>query len=343
MKQLVGFSQETKAELIQMAQDPQPCCRKAELAGLLRGAGSLEWAGGRLRLAFTADNPAVARHAFRLLKEVFAGPVELSVAHQRRLGRSRIYRVQAWEPGGAGEAGLSRPWRARLLELGLTAPEFLPLEHIRPAVLHKHCCKVAFLRGAFLARGSVAEPQRAYHLEFTALSRGHAEDIQRTLQALRIPAKLASRARHWVVYLKSGERIGELLALLGARNTLLGWEELRLRREVRSDINRTMNCDTANVDKSVAAAMEQVQAIQALAAYPGLQALPDRARQVAEARLAHPEASLQELARVLDPPATKSTVYHHLRRLQDLAARRETLRLPEPEWQAGCPGQHPTG
>lgn len=283
---------------------------RAELHGLVRAAGSLllrppaGGAGGpRPGLEIRCARAVVARRAHRLIREV-AGVRPLLLVRR--------------DPGAAGGRFVCRVGdaAAMLRQLGLTDRAGRPRPRV-PAGLRSARLAPALLRGFFLGAGSVDDPVRDHHLELDADGDAPAlaEDLLGALAALGLRGRAAPRRARLVVYLKDGEAIGELLGAMGAGRALLSYEEQRIRRQVRGEVNRLVNAETANLHKSAETGVQQALALAALRAAGRLEGLPAGLRDLALARIDHPEASLRELGQLLRPPLTKSGVQHRLRAL----------------------------
>ena len=206
----------------------------------------------------------------------------------------------------------------------LTLPVEFEREHLIPdlkGMLERQCCRRAFLRGAFLCLGSMSDPGKSYHLEFVCEHEPWAEQIRQTIAGFQIEAKIIRRKKYYVVYLKEGAGIVDLLNVIGAHRALMQMESLRVEKEVRNSINRQVNCEAANISKTVNAASKQIEDIEYLKRHYGLLNLPDGLRQMAEVRLEHPDSSLSELGKYLNPPVGKSGVNHRLRKLGELTER----------------------
>lgn len=188
-----------------------------------------------------------------------------------------------------------------------------------PLLLKQSCCKRAFLRGAFLCIGSMSDPNKGYHLEFVCETQEQAKMLQELIAHFELEAKIICRKNHYVVYMKEGSAIVDLLNVIGARLSLMDLENLRVEKEVRNSVNRKVNCEAANITKTVNAASKQMEDILFLKKHYGMSKLPDHLREMAEVRLEHPESSLQELGGYLNPPVGKSGVNHRLRKLSELA------------------------
>lgn len=300
------FSLRVKKELAQLA-PAASCCERAELLGLVRAAGVLEAAQTGLRLLVTTESPAVARRLFLLLKQHSHLKAEIT-GRRRRIQRHTLYSIIAPAQPGLKEF---------VTDLGLLPDADQPAAASLP---RRDCCRRAYLRGFFLGAGSISNPERAYHLELVTGSRAHAGHLIRLLRTLGLRARRVERKGYHVVYLKESEEIATFLTQLGAVKSRLELENIRLVKGMRNQVNRWVNCETANLSKAVEAACRQVENIRYLVDRVGLENLPERLREVARLRLEYPEATLRELGAQLRPPLGKSGVNHRLRRLEEMAA-----------------------
>jgi DNA-binding protein WhiA len=205
-----------------------------------------------------------------------------------------------------------------LRELGILGEQGLTLG-IEPTLVKRECCAVAYLRGAFLGGGFVADPHGDFHFELTAESEQLAEDLVKLMSRFEIDARVAQRRGTYAVYLKGAEPIITFLALVGAHRALLRTEDVRIVKSVRNDVNRLVNAEIANQAKTVEAALSQIEAIELLEATRGLENLPPALQELAMLRVENPEVSLRELGELADPPLSKSAVYHRVRRIEELA------------------------
>ncbi|MEW6447690.1 MAG: DNA-binding protein WhiA [Bacillota bacterium] len=304
-----SFSAATKAELARVKEE-KSCCLLGELAGLAKAAGRITNENNTVRLEIRTENPAVARKAFQLVRAVFQKQATLLVRQQRRLRRRKLYRICI--PGELAPV---------TLKLGLADRFGRPISGIRRSFLRRECCRRAYLRGLFLGSGWVSGAAPAYHLEFATQSERSAEDLLTLLGQLGLKARMTSRKNGFVVYLKKSGAIGDCLKLMGASGPLLELENTRVYREVKNRINRLVNCETANLNKTVEAALQRKGEIGFISAQVGLENLPEGLRELARLRLAHPEATLKELGEMARPPLSKSCVNHRLRRLSNIAQR----------------------
>ncbi|MBR4169322.1 MAG: DNA-binding protein WhiA [Lachnospiraceae bacterium] len=189
-----------------------------------------------------------------------------------------------------------------------------------PSLLQKSCCRRAYLRGAFLAVGSVSDPEKSYHLEMVCQSEERADEIRELLATFEIAAKQVVRKGHYVVYLKEGSQIVDTLNVIGAHVALMDFENSRILKDMRNSVNRRVNCETANIGKTVSAAVRQAGDIELVMQSELYEELPDSLKAIAQARLMNPNVSLKELGELLDPPIGKSGVNHRLRKLSEIAA-----------------------
>ncbi len=188
-------------------------------------------------------------------------------------------------------------------------------------LLKNACCKRAYLRGAFLTIGSISDPKKGYHLEFDCFDQEEAKQIQEILSDFGIEAKIVARKKYYVVYIKEGASIVELLNVIEAHVSLMELENMRIIKEMRNSINRRVNCETANISKTVTASSKQIDDILYLQEKVGFSFLPDQLRKTAEIRLDYPDASLRELGEYFTPPVGKSGINHRLRKLSELASK----------------------
>lgn len=198
-----------------------------------------------------------------------------------------------------------------------TDPTALAL-HINFAVLEENCCRTAFFRGAFLSGGSVTDPKKGYHLELVTAHRGVSREVPVLLGEMGFQSKDAMRKGNSITYFKQSEHIEDFLTAIGAPLAAMEVMNAKLEKSLRGGVNRRVNCDAANLDKAVEAAQIQLEAIRRLKDSGALDVLPDKLKEAAQLRLAHPEDTLSQLAEQCDPPITKSALNHRLRKLVEL-------------------------
>ncbi|MDD7412650.1 MAG: DNA-binding protein WhiA [bacterium] len=307
----MAYTADVKSELMQ-SPVLKDCCAGAELTALLLLSGSISLCGlGRYRLTFGSENAAVVRYCFTQLKRAFALAPEIRAVRSNQRGEHIRYQLQL---EGEEAAGL-------LDRLGLLDPKQLLGIRMRPgrAILSRECCRKAYLRGAFLACGWISQPEKAYHFEFAAPDEEQAKTLQELIARWDVQARISARKSQQIVYVKKSEDVETLLGVLGASSALLTFENVRIMKGLRNDLNRQMICDDFNTDKTVRAAAQQLDDIAVIEKYLGLGKLPASLRQAAEARIASPDATLSQLGELMDPPAAKSAVNKRIRRLGELA------------------------
>ena len=307
----MAYTADVKSELMQ-SPVLKDCCAGTELTALLLLSGSISLCGlGRYRLTFGSENAAVVRYCFTQLKRAFALAPEIRAVRSNQRGEHIRYQLQL---EGEEAAGL-------LDRLGLLDPKQLLGIRMRPgrAILSRECCRKAYLRGAFLACGWISQPEKAYHFEFAAPDEEQAKTLQELIARWDVRARISARKSQQIVYVKKSEDVETLLGVLGASSALLTFENVRIMKGLRNDLNRQMICDDFNTDKTVRAAAQQLDDIAVVEKYLGLGKLPASLRQAAEARIASPDATLSQLGELMDPPAAKSAVNKRIRRLGELA------------------------
>ncbi|MCC6097421.1 MULTISPECIES: DNA-binding protein WhiA [Limosilactobacillus] len=282
---------------------------KAELMALIRMNGSLGIANRNMILNVQTESPAIARRIYSLLKQFYQVESEIVVRRKMKLKKNNQYVVR-----------LRYHAQEILSDLGILEG-FQIKEKVPMALLKDDLMIRSYLRGAFLAGGSVNNPETSrYHLEIYSLYEEHNEMIAQMINRYRLNARTTARRSGYIVYLKEAEKIAEFLQLIGATNGMLKFENIRIVRDMRNSVNRLVNCENANMDKVANASNRQIENIRLIDSMVGLDSLPEKLRAIAETRLAHQEVSLKELG-VLVPggPISKSGVNHRLRKLNAYA------------------------
>lgn len=306
----MSYSSETKEELCRLEPD-SICCLLAELSGIVSAAGSVIYrGGGDKRLSIETENSSVARRVFRLLRDVFDVQPELVTVRRARLGGRSAHRIEI----GGDEASFVLEGCGIQMMLRRGVPR---------EVTVRKCCRMAFLRGVFLASGSVTDPEKEYHLEFVLGDEAFAAALQKLIARFDLDAHMATRRQMSLVYLKGQNEITDMLSIFGAQSARFAMEDAFIRKELRNNANRAVNCDSANMERAIAAAARQAEAIERLIRTVGESSLPPALLETAKLRLQYPEVSLEELGKLLDPPVGKSGVNHRLRRLERMAAELE--------------------
>ena len=288
-------------------------CRIAELAAFIGMCGTIAVNSfDQYSIKIHSENFLVARKVFTLIEKTFNIKVDVSI--RRNIKRQNAtYSVVVRQHEDA----------VRILQavkmIGGNADYISDIRPFSPLVLQQTCCRRAFLRGAFQASGSMSDPSKSYHFEIVCNSPAAAGQIQEIMDGFGLDAKIVQRKKAYVVYLKEGSRIVDVLNVMEAHVALMELENVRILKEMRNTVNRKVNCETANINKTVSAAVKQVEDITYLRDTVGFDHLPDNLAEAALARLEHPDATLKELGETLDPPVGKSGINHRLRRLSEMA------------------------
>jgi len=310
----VSFTAEVKEELSRVM-PAKACCPRAELSALMRVEGTIHISGGeRYRLEMATETAPVARKAIKLMHSLYGLKTELTVR------RSVLHKTNNYLITVPSQPALA----PALADLGIL-DESMGLTYGVPSrLVRKDCCAVSYLRGAFLGGGFVADPHGDFHFELTAETEQHARDLVGLMARFGVEARVTRRRGLYAVYLKGAEPIVTFLALVGAHRALLRTEDVRILKSMRNDVNRLVNAETANLQKSAEAAIAQVEDIRYVADMHGLDWLPPALQELAQLRLDHPDVSIRELGEYAVPPLSKSAVYHRIRRIEALAAEMRT-------------------
>ncbi|HIS56391.1 MAG TPA: DNA-binding protein WhiA [Candidatus Fimimorpha excrementavium] len=308
----MSFSGEVKEELSGYLPAARHC-QIAELAAIFGMCGQIQREKSGLWVRIHTENIAVARKYFTLLQKTFNIKADMCVRRNAYLKKSRTYIIVI-----TNQDEVQRFLEALKIEDetgNLTENKKITDQRI----LQSSCCRRAFIRGAFLASGSISDPEKFYHLEIVCTSQEKAEQMRQIINSFPVEAKIVRRKKYHVVYIKEGEQIGEMLRIMEASMAVMNLENIRIVKEMRNSINRQVNCETANIHKTVSAAIEQINDIKYIREYVGFDNLPENLREIALARLEKPEATLKELGDSLTPPVGKSGVNHRLRKLKMIA------------------------
>lgn len=282
---------------------------QAELMALIRMNGSIAIANRQLVLNIQTENPAIARRIYSLLKEFYHVESEIVVRRKMKLKKNNQYIVR-----------LRYSAQQVLDDLGILQnfqiKEKVPLDMLKDEWMVR-----SYLRGAFLAGGSVNNPETSrYHLEIYSLYQEHNEMIAQMMNKFGLNAQTTARRSGFIVYLKEAEKIADFMSLIGATNSMLQFENVRIVRDMRNSVNRLVNCENANMNKIANASTRQIENIKLIEDTVGLASLPDKLREIAQTRLNHQEVSLKELGQLVPGgPISKSGVNHRLRKLNAYA------------------------
>lgn len=319
----MSFSSNVKEELSLQLSSARHC-RLAELAAILSYEGRIIHSGSKSYLKLQTENLVVVRKYFTLIRKTFNINSDVSVKTNTSLNKSSMYTIiirdseavarilQATKlPFEAIFMEETSSERKRTLGSGIGLASQLITQNV--------CCKRAFIRGAFLSSGSMSDPKKAYHFEIVVSSMEKAEQLKDIIQTFSVDAKIVIRKKSYVVYIKEGSQIVDLLNVMEAHVALMDLENVRILKEMRNSINRQVNCEAANISKTVAASSKQMDDIIYIKDNVGLGDLADGLEDVARLRIEYPEASLKELGAMLLPPIGKSGVNHRLRKLSMIA------------------------
>ncbi|WP_369901894.1 DNA-binding protein WhiA [Bacillus manliponensis] len=311
----MSFASETKKELTKL--EMKECCEKAELSALLRMNGSLSFSNRRLTIDIQTENAAIARRIYTLLKKGYDVTVELLVRKKMRLKKNNVYIVRLVEKA-----------REILANLHIVREDFSFIRNISYDLIDKKCCKRSYLRGAFLAGGSVNNPETSsYHLEIFSLYQEHNDAICELMNEFSLNSKTLERRKGYITYLKEAEKITEFLNIAGAHNALLRFEDIRIVRDMRNSVNRLVNCETANLNKTIGAALRQIENIRYIEETVGIDFLPDKLQEIARLRVSYQDVTLKELGEMVSGgKISKSGINHRLRKIDEIA---EKLRAGE--------------
>ncbi|MDG4657153.1 DNA-binding protein WhiA [Ectobacillus antri] len=310
----MSFASETKKELTNL--DIKDCCVRAELSALIRMNGSLSFSNRRLIIDIQTENAAIARRIYTLLKRSYNVAVELLVRKKMRLKKNNVYIVRLVEQA-----------KEVLEDLKIMQGDFSLIHNISEELIKKKCCKRSYLRGAFLAGGSVNNPETSsYHLEIFSLYKEHNEAICELMNEFDLNSKTLERRKGHITYLKEAEKITEFLNIIGAHGALLRFEDIRIVRDMRNSVNRLVNCETANLNKTIGAALRQIENIKYIERTVGLDYLPEKLREIAQLRISYEDVTLKELGEMVTGKISKSGINHRLRKIDEIA---EKLRAGE--------------
>ncbi len=297
----MSFSYDTKNELCRLPVQ-RLCCARAEAYGILLYCSTFH--PGEVRVV--TENPNFAARLPRLFHRAFGLRFDRQPEPDQQEGK-RVFQLTDGKK------------LDHIINLLGYDPRQNPVLHINFGMLEEECCRSAFLRGVFFAGGSITDPAKRYHLELTTSHMQVSRELDVLLRECGYPPKSVSRNGSFVTYFKQSDQIEDFLTLIGAPVAAMNVMTAKMEKDLRNSVNRRLNCDSANLDKAVGAAQEQLEAIRKLEAAGLLEKQPEKLRQTASLRAANPELTLSELAEEFDPPVTKSCLNHRLRKLVELA------------------------
>ena len=311
--EVMSFSSKVKSELLRQLGATRES-RIAEISGIINTCGQINVSSkNELTIKVQTENASVARKCFTLLKKTFNINIEIIIRKNSQLKKNRYYLLYIMEDRQARKI-LEETHLIKDCD-GITSY----VNNISPSLIQDTICKRAYIRGAFLGGGSLCDPEKTYHLEFVNHTYEHCKALQYLINSFEMDAKIVQRKKYFVVYLKEGEQIVNLLNVMQAHLALMDLENVRIIKEMRNNVNRLVNCETANLNKTVSAAVKQINDIDYIKRMIGLDSLSDGLKEVAQYRVAYSDASLKELGMMLNTPVGKSGVNHRLRKISDIA------------------------
>jgi len=310
----MSFSNGVRNELAHIMPN-KTCCQRAELAALLALRGEIIYKeDGTRNLLVEAENAASARKVYRLLKEFCQLQPGVRIVQRKRFKQTRFY---------LAESQLTDNDIKLMEEMGLIDSKGNIRRDVDWKMLGKNCCKRAYLRGVFMCKGFINRPEGNYHLEMVLNDSSMANDIKKILTKLKIEARIGERKNNLIVYIKESEKIVDFLRVIEASKALLNFENVRIIKSMRNQVNRQVNCETANLGKTIDASVRQVELIESLIEKLGINRIPKQFRELAILRIDHPDSTLKELGLMMTPSLTKSGVAYRMRKMEIYAE--ETL------------------
>lgn len=307
---MLSFASNVKNEVVFNEFDN--CCKRALLSALIKINGTLALSNQGLSLTIRTENAKIASKVHKFLKELYNPSIEFLVSRKMKLNKNNVYIVKIS--------------KAREIIDDLHVITSDNLQYIEETLIKKECCKRAYMAGAFLACGSVNNPETSnYHLEMSFNEEDYAQFVLESMNYFNLNAKMIQRRNKFVVYLKSSEKIGDFLRAIGASQSVMNFETTRIDRNMSNTVNRWNNCDIANEVKSMASANKQLDDINTVEMFLGLEMLDDKTKAVALIRKKYPDLTLNELCDAYyeetGQTISKSGLHHRFKKLSEEAKR----------------------
>ncbi len=306
----MSFSQDTKNELVKI-KNVSTSASLCELMGCVAFGGRLRREKGILSLTVVTENPKTVRRIYQLTKDTVGVNSKVKIT---KSSSGKVSYTVCTENDEAVTLMIALGFIERPSDVN-----YLSSFRIKTEYIDKSARQKAFLRGVFLTSGTVMSPEKKYHMEFATPSYGLHNDLYAVMKSMGINPRVVVRSGNMVIYFKNSEEIADILTLMGAYKVLMDFHNTKILKEIRNNVNRTMNCEAANLQKMVDASVEQVNAINKIIEAGKFENLPESLKEVARLRLEYREHSLKELGEMLDPPLGKSGVNHRLRKIQEIA------------------------
>lgn len=308
----MSFSSEVKDEISRQFSGARHC-QISELAAIFSMCGSIMIsADNSYGLKVVTENVIVARKFYKLLKMAFQVEAEITIAPSNRLNKSNAYTVIIRK----NESAVRILQAFRILKENKEIDEKIMVGNL---ITQQLCCKRAFIRGAFLSAGSISDPNKFYHFEIVCDTESKALQLRDMINSFELESKMVPRKKNYVVYIKEGTQIVEILNVMEAHVALMNLENVRILKEMRNSVNRRVNCETANSNKTVVAAVKQIKDIEYIRDTIGLESLSEGLLEVARVRLENPDIPLKDLGMLLEVPVGKSGVNHRLKKISEIA------------------------
>lgn len=306
---MATFAAQIKRELAGL--QTEQCCMKAELAALIRINGILSLTNRGFGVELQTENASTSRRIYNLIKGLYERDIEILVRKKMKLQKNNVYILRVPDKE-----------REILNDLQLLTDDGFGVT-LDKKLVAKSCCKGAYLRGAYLASGSVNDPKRSnYHLEVYVANEEHAQQLAELSNHFHLNAKVTARKKGFIMYIKEAEKIADFIGLIGATTSLFEFEDIRITRDMRNSVNRVMNCELANVQKSLNAAEEQIHNINLVYEFIGREMISEKLQVAAAYRVENPDLTLGDLAELLASegyPVSKSGLNHRFRKLAEMA------------------------
>lgn len=305
----MSFSSEIKDEVAKIKVDDYKIIL-SELAGITPMCGILNFKNNKISMEYITENAPVARRIFTFLRRSFGFDVEVKNVRSTQL-KKNVFIIY-----------ISQDESCRLLldELKYIKGASVFMINYAPTDLIKTSNeKKAYIRGAFMGSGSITDPKKGYHLEFVSENESNAYFLRDTINEFGLKSKVIMRKEKYIIYIKDSEQISDFLSLIGAYNSVLNYENVRVIKEMRNNVNRIVNCETANLNKTVKSSYDQVEDIKLIEREIGIENLDEDLKSIAKIRLENRSMSLNDIANSLEPKLSKSTVNYRFKKLRRIA------------------------
>ena len=319
----MSFSTETKNELTRV-ENTSKKADIAELSAIIRQAGTIQFAGNmKMNLKIMTELNSVARKIFKLLKSLYNINTSITVNKNQMLKKNNSYVLSISSDMGA---------TSLLVDLGILESErsFFSRNDIPISIVDSPEEAYAYVRGAFLGSGSINDPEKNYHMEIVTNNEDYSYEMSDLINSMGFTSKVVARKNYYVVYLKESEQISDLLTMIGAHKAMFKLQNIKILKDMRNKVNRIVNCETANLSKTVDAAVKQVENILIIQKTIGISNLPVNLQELALLRLENEDISLKELGEKMNPPLGKSGVNHRFKKIEKIADQyRDQISLDE--------------